>query len=54
MLTEHDCKITSSTYYAAKKRAAAHSARQVRDTALKKLITEVHAANFRVYGARKV
>ncbi|MFD1313901.1 IS3 family transposase, partial [Streptomyces kaempferi] len=54
VLTEHDCKIAPSTYYAAKKRAAAPSARQVRDTALKMLITEIHAANFRVYGARKV
>ncbi|MFG3590587.1 IS3 family transposase [Streptomyces sp. NPDC047990] len=43
-----------STYYAAKKRAAQPSARQVRDAALKKLITEVHQANFRVYGAKKV
>ncbi|WP_158706595.1 IS3 family transposase, partial [Streptomyces sp. NRRL_B-2249] len=54
MLTEHDCKIAPSTYYAAKKRAAEPSARRVRDAALKELITEVHEANFRVYGARKV
>ncbi|MFE3901726.1 hypothetical protein ACFXPY_15605 [Streptomyces sp. NPDC059153] len=40
-LTEHDCKIAPSTYYAAKKRAAEPSARQVRDAALKELITEV-------------
>ncbi|MFB7216638.1 IS3 family transposase [Streptomyces sp. NPDC056255] len=53
-LTEHDCKIAPSTYYAAKKRAVTPSARQVRDAALKELITEVHEANFRVYGARKV
>lgn len=53
-LTEHDCKIAPSTYYAAKKRAVTPSARQVRDAALKELITEVHETNFRVYGARKV
>ncbi|MCX4768789.1 MULTISPECIES: IS3 family transposase [unclassified Streptomyces] len=54
VLTGHDCKIAPSTYYAAKKRATAPSARQVRDAALKDLITEVHEANSRVYGARKV
>ncbi|WNI20441.1 IS3 family transposase [Streptomyces sp. ITFR-16] len=54
VLTEHGCKIAPSTYYAAKKRAAEPSARRVRDAALKELITEVHEANFRVYGARKV
>ncbi|MGW2085167.1 IS3 family transposase [Streptomyces sp. NPDC001880] len=54
MLTEHDCKISPSTYYVAKKRAAEPSARQVRDASLKELIREVHAANFRVYGARKI
>ncbi|MFF9691278.1 IS3 family transposase [Streptomyces sp. NPDC014623] len=54
VLTEHDCKIAPSTYYAAKKRVAQPSARQVRDAVLKELITEAHEANFRVYGARKV
>ncbi|WP_051338716.1 IS3 family transposase [Streptomyces flavidovirens] len=54
MLTEHDCKIAPSTYYAAKKRAATPSARQTRDAAFKELITQVHQANYRVYGARKV
>ncbi|WAX77164.1 IS3 family transposase [Streptomyces sp. KMM 9044] len=53
-LTEHDCKIAPSTYYAAKKRAAQPSARQVRDAVLKDAITEVHESNFRVYGARKI
>ncbi|MCX5316997.1 IS3 family transposase [Streptomyces sp. NBC_00154] len=43
-----------STYYAAKKRQAAPSARRVRDAVLKELITEVYETNFRVYGARKV
>ncbi|MCX5401565.1 IS3 family transposase [Streptomyces sp. NBC_00102] len=54
VLAEHDCKIAPSTYYAAKKRAAEPSARQVRDAVLKDAITEVHEANYRVYGARKV
>ncbi|MFJ1898742.1 MULTISPECIES: IS3 family transposase [unclassified Streptomyces] len=54
VLAEHDCKIAPSTYYAAKKRAAQPSARRVRDVALKELITEIHDANFHVYGARKV
>ncbi|WP_443079448.1 IS3 family transposase [Streptomyces sp. NBC_01724] len=53
-LTEYDCKIAPSTYYAAKKRQAASSARRVSDAVLKELITEVHEINFRVYGARKV
>ncbi|MFE9968555.1 IS3 family transposase [Streptomyces sp. NPDC005525] len=53
-LTEYDCKIAPSTYYAAKKRQAASSARRVSDAVIKELITEVHEINFRVYGARKV
>ncbi|GAA3482951.1 hypothetical protein GCM10018966_093700 [Streptomyces yanii] len=39
---EYDCKIAPSTYYAAKKRQAAPSARRVRDAALEALITEVY------------
>ncbi len=54
VLTEHDCKIAPFTYCAAKKRAADPSARRVRDAALKKLITEIHEASFRVHGAGKV
>ncbi|MEU1409440.1 IS3 family transposase [Streptomyces sp. NPDC005728] len=54
VLTEHDCKIAPSTYYAFKKRQAAPSARQLRDAELKELIRKVYDTNFRVYGARKV
>jgi putative transposase len=54
VLTEHECSIAPSTYYAHKQRELAPSARTVRDTELKELITEVHTENFRVYGARKV
>jgi transposase InsO family protein len=50
----HDCSIAPSTYYAHKKRLATPSARQTRDAALKELIKQVHDANYRVYGARKV
>jgi hypothetical protein len=44
--------IAPSTYYEVKSRA--HSARKLRDEELKVEITRVHAANFGVYGARKV
>ncbi|MFH8520465.1 IS3 family transposase [Streptomyces gelaticus] len=53
-LTEHDCKIAPSTYYAHKKRLAAPSARTVRDTELKELIRQVYTDNYRVYGVRKI
>lgn len=53
-LTEHDCKIAPSTYYAHKKRLAVPSARTVRDAELKELIRQVHTDNYRVYGARKI
>ncbi|WP_327299204.1 IS3 family transposase [Streptomyces sp. NBC_01197] len=53
-LTEHDCKIAPSTYYAHKKRLEAPSARSVRDEELKERIQEVHTSNYRVYGARKI
>ncbi len=48
MLTEHDCIIAPSTYY------AFNTPRSVRDAELKERITEVYRANFRVYGARKI
>ncbi|NEE50355.1 IS3 family transposase, partial [Streptomyces sp. SID8455] len=54
MLTEHDCKIAPSTYYAHKKRLAVPSARSVRDAELKERIRQVHTDNYRVYGARKI
>ncbi|MEV7213004.1 IS3 family transposase [Kitasatospora cineracea] len=52
MLTEHGCSIASSTYYAFNNRD--ESARSVRDTELKDLITAAYEDNFRVYGARKI
>lgn len=54
MLTEHDCKIAPSTYYAHRKRLRAPSARTVRDAELKPLIRQIFETNYRVYGARKV
>ncbi|MDF2261644.1 IS3 family transposase, partial [Streptantibioticus ferralitis] len=53
-LTEHDCSIAPSTYYAHKHRQGSPSARYVRDEEVKTLIKEVFEANYRVYGARKV
>ncbi|MET8008497.1 IS3 family transposase [Streptomyces sp. NPDC005271] len=53
-LTEHDCKIAPSTYYAHKKRLGSPSARSVRDEELKERIQEVYTSNYRVYGARKI
>ncbi|MGI5254434.1 IS3 family transposase [Actinacidiphila glaucinigra] len=54
VLTEHDCKIAPSTYYAHHKRRTMPSARTVRDAELKEQISEVFEANYRVYGARKI
>ncbi|WP_327342747.1 IS3 family transposase [Streptomyces europaeiscabiei] len=53
-LTEHDCKIAPSTYYAHKKRLSTPSARSVRDAELKEQIQKVYTSNYRVYGARKI
>ncbi|OKJ21786.1 transposase [Streptomyces sp. CB00316] len=53
-LTEHDCKIAPSTYYAYKKRLAEPSARQLRDAGFKELISKIYTDNYRVYGARKI
>ncbi|MYV44819.1 hypothetical protein GT031_04135, partial [Streptomyces sp. SID2888] len=53
ILTDHDCKIAPSTYYAHHKRQATPAARTVRDIELKTPITEVYEANYRVYGARE-
>ena len=52
VLTEHGHKIAPSTYYKAK--ALPPSARAVTDAQLLELIRRVHAANYGVYGARKV
>ncbi|MFJ7587544.1 IS3 family transposase [Streptomyces sp. NPDC097617] len=53
-LTEHDCKIAPSTYYAHKKRLENPAARTVRDAGTKARIQEIHTTNYRVYGARKI
>ena len=52
VLRQHGVSIAPSTYYAAKARP--RSARAVRDEALLVEIRRVHAANYGVYGARKV
>jgi putative transposase len=52
VLTEHGCSIAPSTYYDAKIRPV--SKRAVRDEQLKVEIARVHAANYGVYGPRKV
>ena len=51
-LTEHGCPVAPSTYYEAVGRPP--SARAVRDQELGGQIVRVHAANYGVYGARKV
>jgi len=45
-------QVAPSTYYAAKRRPA--SARALRDASLKPVLQQVHAANFGVYGVRKL
>jgi putative transposase len=52
VLSEHGCQIAPSTYWAARNRAPGE--RVVRDAALLVEIRRVHAANYGVYGARKV
>jgi putative transposase len=52
VLSEHGLKIAPSTYY--EHVGGARSARQRRDALLVMEIRRVHAANFGVYGARKV
>jgi putative transposase len=52
VLSEHGCKIATSTHYAAKKRSP--SAWAVRDAYLDEQIQRIHADNYGVYGARKV
>lgn len=52
VLTEHGMPIAPSTYYAARSRQPSRHA--VRDERLKPDGTRVHAANYGVYGARKV
>lgn len=52
VLTEHGTPIAPSTFYEARARAV--SARAARDELLTSAIARVHAANYGVYGARKV
>ena len=52
VLAEADVKIAPSTYYAARSRSPC--ARAVRDGVISEKITRVHAANYGVYGVRKV
>lgn len=51
-LSSAELKVAPSTYYAARTRAP--SARAVRDEDLKAVIAKVHAANYGVYGIRKM
>lgn len=52
VLTDAEVQVGPSTYYAA--RARPPSARAVRDAATTEVIRAVHAANYGVYGVRKV
>ena len=52
VLTQHGYQVAPSTYYDAVRRAP--SARALRDEKLKDQVGRVHAANYGVYGARKV
>ena len=52
VLSQHGCQVAPSTYYDAVRRAP--SARAVRDQRLRTEISRVHAANYGVYGARKI
>lgn len=52
VLTEHGIKVALSTYYEHKDRAPGR--REVRDGMLKPVLQRVYAANYGVYGARKL
>jgi putative transposase len=52
VLRQHGCQIAPSGYWAAKARPP--SQRRVRDAQLLALIRDIHAANYGVYGARKI
>jgi putative transposase len=54
VLTDQGTPIAPSTYYDARARASRPSRRAARDQELKTEITALHAANYGVYGARKV
>jgi putative transposase len=52
VLRQHSCQIAPSGYWAVKARPP--SARQLRDDELLSHVRRIHAANYGVYGARKV
>jgi putative transposase len=52
VLSEHDCQIAPSTYYAAKGRPP--SARARRDAVMVPILLALWVANYRVYGAHKL
>jgi len=52
VLTEHGCSVAPSTYYAAKTNPP--SARRQRDLVMMPILLGLWAANYRVYGARKL
>jgi putative transposase len=54
VLTDHGWPIAPSTYYDARLRVREPAARVFRDEELRDHIERVHAANYGVYGARKV
>jgi putative transposase len=54
VLSEHGAPIAPSTYYQARAATRVPSARLVGDEALKDHIVRVHAANYGVYGPRKI
>jgi putative transposase len=52
VLTEHGCSVAPSTYYATKSNPP--SARRQRDLVMMPILLGLWAANYRVYGARKL
>jgi putative transposase len=52
VLSEHDCQIAPSTYYAAKSRPPSQRAR--RDAVMVPVLMALWVANYRVYGAHKL
>ncbi len=54
VLSEHGCPIAPSSYYAAKHRQIAPSARAVRDAVIMQVLLALWLANRKVYGAHKL
>jgi len=54
VLSGHGCKIAPSTYYAAKKRELAPSARALRDAVMMQILMVLWVSNRKVYGAHKL